>query len=779
MPTILKQGITLNSQEYKLLRKQTQVLLPGFTARSWQKDLVAVSTTAVRKPHIQPGKVPGEWIIVYDDFSQGVWGDRDGLPGTYQYGTNIECRYPGRAIHDGAITQNAVSAATLPMEADPVAVLDHNGTPLVVAGRFVLKYTAGAWGSDKDFATGKAATHACIYQNILYCPMGMSEYIQKRSAAGSWSQSADTYATHAATAEDRFWRGYSSSSIFYVSNVGPEDDPTVLANYSAGISIGDDPYTAITGMSSVGVKVAVAKEDGLYMGDKYAIFPNVLPDVRSVRDGDNGKGLYTRGAEVFYPFVNGLKFYRQGIADEVGPNTYVLNAPTSADTGQTDIPGLLPTAMASDAEWFYMATAPAFHPAADPTGFAKTTDGSAYTSYLSEVGDNSPSTVAALSSLDTVANNDWVVIGYSAAFYGFLLGVRDPNANASVMTVQYWNGSAWAAMNAAAGDTSRSNIAVDYTTAGGKSLNKNGQVLWYKAPTDWASSTPTGLAAGYYVRVSFSAALSATVNISECRVLTTAPTCYLWAGRYTTGNDIVPNRILWHTIGSVAAPRITALGVTSLVDGTKALIAAGRQLIYHKYLDKFATELSRFPDTTARYLYLPKEDCGLPFVEKEIIDISVVGRNQTANNYHNLYYRVNETAGFTAISGNITSSPTTKTVSSVSSAIKGYYLQAAVLFTTGTASDTPLELNRLEIRVREVPTYKEAYTAYVEIGSNERTRVDVEITNLEASQGTVRTLVDPMGVSKTVTVNEVQQVEVLQVNQANPIAVVKLVMTEA
>lgn len=131
--------------------------------------------------------------------------------------------------------------------------------------------------------------------------------------------------------------------------------------------------------------------------------------------------------------------------------------------------------------------------------------GVAYTDYSANVVDNNAGTVADLSNLDTVANGDWVVIGGPVPFCGAALDLTaNVNTNVSVMTVEYWNGAAWAAV---------ANLTDGTVAPAGTTLGTDGQISW-DLPAAWVASTINTITA-YWVRLSVSAALDAATEIAE------------------------------------------------------------------------------------------------------------------------------------------------------------------------------------------------------------------------------------------------------------------------
>lgn len=137
-------------------------------------------------------------------------------------------------------------------------------------------------------------------------------------------------------------------------------------------------------------------------------------------------------------------------------------------------------------------------------------NGVAYTDYSANVIDNSAATGANLNSLDTVANGDWVVVGGPEPFCGLAVDMDGGavNANSVSLTVEYWNGSAWA---------SAANMADGTDDGSPATLSRDGQITW-DMPAAWAQSTINSLTA-YWVRLSVDAALSASVEIEELDLL--------------------------------------------------------------------------------------------------------------------------------------------------------------------------------------------------------------------------------------------------------------------
>lgn len=145
-----------------------------------------------------------------------------------------------------------------------------------------------------------------------------------------------------------------------------------------------------------------------------------------------------------------------------------------------------------------------------PTTWRVTTNaGVAYTNDTAAVTDYSAATNSNLDALDTLANGDWVVAGYSARFNNLYVDMdaANLNVNAATLAVAYWNGTAWAAVAGLS----------DGTISGGATFRQDGTISW-TMPTDWQQNTVDGVTA-FHVRLSVSAALSAQVDVDEVRVI--------------------------------------------------------------------------------------------------------------------------------------------------------------------------------------------------------------------------------------------------------------------
>lgn len=120
-----------------------------------------------------------------------------------------------------------------------------------------------------------------------------------------------------------------------------------------------------------------------------------------------------------------------------------------------------------------------------------------------------------LSSLDTLANGDFVLIGATIPFRGVLVDVNATNSTPSVLAVSYWNGTAWTNITPTDGTDSPA----------GTTLGVDGNVTW-TVPTDWQHAKLSAIYPSapnfvlrdfsmYWTRWSVSVALDASVTLDR------------------------------------------------------------------------------------------------------------------------------------------------------------------------------------------------------------------------------------------------------------------------
>lgn len=194
------------------------------------------------------------------------------------------------------------------------------------------------------------------------------------------------------------------------------------------------------------------------------------------------------------------------------------------------------------------------------------------TDYSEAAQDAATATIVTLSNLSTAAAQDYLYTGAALPYRGVVCDVVAPNSNASVLTVEYWNGSAWTDISA-----------TDGTASGGASLAVDGNVTW-TVPTDWApqslaliaSPAPasTVLFSGmplFWARWKFSATLDASTTLASMLAMNRS-TAY-W--EMTTGR-VIEEAMSWGPpagIGCIEAR--TDAGTGSLIVNVAARFGRG------------------------------------------------------------------------------------------------------------------------------------------------------------------------------------------------------------
>lgn len=120
-----------------------------------------------------------------------------------------------------------------------------------------------------------------------------------------------------------------------------------------------------------------------------------------------------------------------------------------------------------------------------------------YTDRTSEVSDDTEEDLD-LSAVFATPASDALYVGAGYEFSGLFVKLLDSlNANASVLTVKYWNSAGWTALT-----TSDGTVA-----ATGKTLSGSGRVTW-TIPSSWERRTINGSDPWYWVQLTVSATLT-------------------------------------------------------------------------------------------------------------------------------------------------------------------------------------------------------------------------------------------------------------------------------
>ena len=773
-------SIKIDSQPYLLARDQPN------GPRAWEETLLELPTEVQERSDVAQGK-DGQYSISWADWSGGVAGDIEDLQDGLYWTRNAHGMVPGQLtpVSDPLTSEQTDSTSGT---GDLAWCGVFYGDLYTIVGTKVYKWANGTATADRTLAA--AATDAIVFNNTLVVALGGSTKIEIRDTAGTWALATDNvYANHFTLVEDRLWR---ASATNEVSNIGPTDDPGLLASWSTGITVGDDDQ-AINDLNAYGERVAVSKPSGLYLGDAGAVFPNVLPQFEEAVDSRNGIGTLVKGASIYYPHTNGVVQYSLGNAPEVGiPASF-----PSADVVGDDMPGISIRAMAVEGGNIWAATETGGFPRQLPTKFMKTVDsGGNYTDYTTNVTDGDYTTGAALGSLDTLANGDWFVVGYSTPFYGVVLDISNPNATGSpTLLAQYWNGAAWTTLdNAAAMSdyTTLPDLSGEKGTYGG-TLRRSGVIVWRSyAIWGWIASNLNGTVA-YYMRFSVSSALDSTVTVAACTVMTAVPSVYVWRGRTPTSTDARGGYIIWEPYGYISNMIVpNAMVVTHDMYPhyrRDQLVVVGRNVVGFMRLPLNDVEGEATTTIGTSYAVFPKHDAGMPFVKKCFTRIRVRGRGLDSTRTATIYYRVDDDASWTSAV-----SMTSNTGSAFLSGIFGKKIQIKVVFNAYSGTFTgsvqmPLILG-VEAVFYPIPERERLWsnTIVIEDGQFGYTggalpSADQQLSTLEElvaidAAPTTHTYEDPMGRTMNVWARELKTTELSQVERERGRVLVQLILHE-
>lgn len=188
------------------------------------------------------------------------------------------------------------------------------------------------------------------------------------------------------------------------------------------------------------------------------------------------------------------------------------NSPDLLYVAQDDAPYLT----FDGSSWQTDAQSPKREAPAGPTGwFSTSNDGASYSDGTLAVSDRSGSTTAPLGGMHGIAQGDWTLIGFPVKFSETELDLSTFNTVNSVAVVQYYDpvGFPLAPWQSVTG-------LLDDTSAGGKTMSKDGIISW-NFPPGWRKATLGGTnqtAEMYFIRLSFTNALSASVNVRAAKI---------------------------------------------------------------------------------------------------------------------------------------------------------------------------------------------------------------------------------------------------------------------
>ncbi len=605
--------------------------------------------------------------------------------------------------------------------------------------------------------------------------------IQMRNTSGTWTVATNAVrADYLAVVQNKLWYSVENAGVYSVASGA---DPGLIASRSGVIIVGDYGVP-ITDLNEYSERVAVSKENGLFLGDSRAIFPNVLPQITSVRHTDNGKNTLVRGSDIFYPHLNGLIRYNNGASEEIGLNSVF----TSASTGPIGAGEIFPSTRISATCMFdndiWVATRPSRYRIDKPTKFLRFVSPSTYVDATSVVTDNDRVTY---SDIGGMASSGFFYVGFTSKFYGIWLDLRRVQTAASTMLVELSQGGGnWYYL------TVPENLSAffDDTQVNYKTLNRSGVMSIVPSGADlssWATDSVNGSAQLYWARFYVNNTISNDTWIAECRVIVDPPVSHVWRGRTRQQGDLRQQSIVWQPMYAstdLVLPWISCMAPSNFYpfrEG-RAIVMACLQRIAVIWMNPSPNH--PIYDGMAGKVWFCAHDGGMPELQKEFIDSTVKGRSIDASHTIDVSYYIDNGTSVT-LASNIAASPTR---TAFTSSTKGYSIRPVINF-DAAASDTLTEVNQVEVRFRVLPTFKNEYTMIFELGTGQYTPdggnlpdLDVQLSNLESLQGQPTypqiTLVDPAGRSKTVTVQSIKELEYVQVGTEPPVLLVEVVATE-
>ena len=753
--------VQINSKTYRLAR---QVFADRIGGRIWSEEKLPKPIAFVNPGNIIAGTQAGEYILRLDDFSNGIAGDRDQTPGVIHYAEFVDCSSPNRfRPNKGSFASTYINKS----QATGSAFLGiFNKTLYWFAGRYVYKVLGQSLTEIKDFGVGIAATDVIEWNSTLVIGFGGStNKIQTMDTAELFTAATDaTYADYFAVVQDRLWRSTNSNEV---SNIAAAANPNTLANWSAAITVGDDDIP-ITDLNSYGEQLAVSKEDGLYLGDVNAIFPNVLPQIVSRRDGDNGKNTVSIGSYIYYIYRGGILRYSLGVSEEIGLEK-VFTSTNLAET--TLFPPMNPgvSCLLADGTNIWAFTKPSIWPRADPTT-VKIDDAGVFTSHTANLIDNAYGTGM---DIDVVGAADKIYVRFSAlsVAYGVFLDLKNINTNSVTATVNYWNG-AWVAFNSTHGF-------VNDTIVSSKPFARSGAIYWTLQPTDWVSTSVDG-EAGIWIQITLSGAPSTDTVIDELRVITVLPTSCVLYGR--PSNNKIESPIIWQQLFWSRLPKVTVAAINPYDTYGNELFYAGNDAITQATLDGPVNPSMLYASTsTGARITTPRYSLGDSNTVKDILEVRVKSKNADANRTAVISYRLDEgTGSFTSI-GTINADNEIFGLN-----ISGYLLQLDVLFTLA-AYDEQQEINCIDVVFRFRNTYWKKHKLTLEIADNTPSsegavlpEAAAQVSNLESILGSGGVAyIDPIGrASDTFRLESMRIAEQLQDEFDNPVLLAEVEMLE-
>ena len=807
-------NLSLNGELYCLAREDVSSRLIG-SKRIWNVELKPKAIKQADRSDIQAGVLPDEFVCTYDDFSKGTCGYRKHIPGT--------CHSAFAKITEGKVSNlPAVATANLTttltgylvgdMATIPTVLIEFNGNVYILTGKTIHRLAFGTATSIDTSAIhdNTIISDAVVFESVLYIAQcnGTVNTIAKMTTAEAVTDTMVTssvYANFFAMVGEKLWKAYDGK----VCSLNPGDNPMDSSKWGSEIEVGDSDKK-ITGLVGLGEKLYVCKEDGLFVGANDVSFTNVLPQFENIPNVVNGKGAKAFGTSIFYPHADGLIRYEPGLTiecglqeemstkDNLGTSYYNCGSPPSNRIN----------AMCSDSRGLWVATAPSFQLAKYPTKvlFNKTTG----VTDVSSTVCNGIQSVGATPDVTTADYVNLILVGHDAYFWGIYLEIKTPTSKSAQLEKLVYSKADKSLGDLTVASDSGSVFAIDGTDRNGMFM-QSGWIRWRMGASDWAVSDVTGWSATslYWMGLNVDKGLtgSLTCEISEVLICVDAVDSHIlrvlpadnkygirWVPFAAPKSELIspfPGYEAAVPFGETKAVLLTTRG-SGGAPGSELLVEGSPTQVRFR---RVGTADDCY-NTAQSYVITGVDDFGIA-EPKRIVDIAVKFKPlATATNTKtvSIYYRADEGAWTLCGSALTASGVITPTTPITATEIQFMAVLSAVEhWGTGTGYAGlyihPTELYEFSVRykvARGASDFKHEYTFYLEVGDNMYTKEgaplpdgSVQITNLEALIGAGQiTLLDPMGVSKTVTVDNIRQSELIQDGTDYPRLLVEVTASE-